>query len=486
MKNSTPSLLRSLVAPALLVAVATASDTARAAPDLDILASAGLGDDLGGRPVALDLTSDGVVIASESDGRAALIQIDPVGAQRGAARPLVGRVDDLAVDRGSGRVIVVDGDGVAAFDAELAPLWRRALVGDARRLLAVGEHGTIAVHTAGALHTFDGDGRPLGEVALADDAVVDLAVVDAADLVVTVGTAARVACDEPISVASLAAFDRDGAPRWRAYGDTTSDALCGLASTRGVAVARGDDGLVYFLAEVDAGEDVFRGRPGEPGRAAANVAFDRYTDRETAHPARSAYFARFSVDGEHLLGQYFLLPADGSVVRPREIAADEHGNVHLVGATSHSLGAADELALTEPLDHMTGFYQVVEPDFEARRVWHELDADDMRSELAKISLAGDRIVTLLDAAATSEHSEHSLPPGPSIVMWPGGHGPVPVEKRPDPETQGTFGYESGVSGSDPTCYCDSSETPGPAALLTLASLTLASVQRPRRRAQKAK
>ena len=473
-----------LVFPALFAAVlATSSGAARAAPDLDILASAGLGDDLGGRPVALDLAADGLVLASESNGRGTVISLDRLGERR-TARQLGGRIDDLAVDRRDGNVIVVGEAGVSVFDAGLELLWQRSLA-DAEHHVAVGEHGTIAALSAGELRVFTADGQPLGAAQI-EDGARDLAVLDAAELVVTVGTSTRVACDETIEVAALTGRGYAGAPRWRAYDDTPTAALCGLASTRGVAVARGEDGLVYFLAEVDAGEDLFRGRPGAPERAAANVAFDAYTDRETAHPARSAYFARFSAHGEHLLGQYLLLPADGSIVRPRAIAADVDGNVHLTGATSHSLGAAGEDPLTEPLDHMTGFYQVVEPDFEARRAWAQLDVDDMRSELSALALADDRVVTLLDATATREHDEHSLPTGPTILLWPGGHGPVAAEKRPDPETQGTFGYESGISGSDPTCYCDSGELPGPAALLTLASLTLASVQRPRRRAQNAK
>ena len=62
----------------------------------------------------------------------------------------------------------------------------------------------------------------------------------------------------------------------------------------------------------------------------------------------------------------------------------------------------------------------------------------------------------------------------------GGLHPAGVDKRPDPETQGTFGYESGVSGSDPTCYCDSRSTPGPATFLGLAVFALALPRRSRR------
>ena len=48
---------------------------AHAAPDLDILASAGLGDDLGGRPVALGLAGEGLVLASERGGQGTLVRL---------------------------------------------------------------------------------------------------------------------------------------------------------------------------------------------------------------------------------------------------------------------------------------------------------------------------------------------------------------------------------------------------------------------------
>ncbi len=40
---------------------------------------------------------------------------------------------------------------------------------------------------------------------------------------------------------------------------------------------------------------------------------------------------------------------------------------------------------------------------------------------------------------------------------------------------------SGISGSDPTCYCDATQTPGPASLLGLGLFALAALPRARRR-----
>lgn len=479
--------LRALALTTAIVPLLAASATAHAAPDLDFLASAGLGDELGGRPVALDLSGDGVVLASERAGQGALVRLDRFGERTGPIRALAGGVDDVAVDRRSGNVVVLGEAGLAAFDPGFEPLWQRSLESGAGedRELALGELGTVAALAGGALHIFSADGAALGRVDSTHEVARGVAVLDEAGVVVTTGWSRRPACGAEVDVASLAAFARDGAPRWRAYGDASEAELCGRhadpASTRGVAVRRGEDGLVYLLAEVEGRNDIFRGRAGEPDVDANNVGFDAYTDPQTAHPAQSAYFARFTAGGQHLLGQYFLLPAAGSQVRPRDIAADEHGNVYLTGAVSHSLGAANDFAITEALDRMAGFYQVVEPDFEARRVWELLDVDDMYTDITELALGPDRAVTLVIADAVDGRSEGSLPTGPSVIQWAGGHGPVAVEKRPDPETQGTFGFESGVSGSDPTCYCDSSSAPGPAALLGLAVFGLAGLRRPGRR-----
>lgn len=473
-----------LCAPVLAALVMLAASPALAAPDLDFLASAGLGDELGGRPVAIDLAREGVVVASAASGQGTLVRLDAQGERTGPALALPGGVDDLAVDRGTGNVVVVGPTGLAVFDPELAPLWQRTLTtgADARRV-EVGARGTIAALAGGVVHSFSASGETLGRFEPDHKTIRELAVLDDAGLVVTTGWHSRVACDRPVDVAALAAFALDGTPRWQAYGDTSEQTLCGRhgapAHTRGVALARGGDGLLYLLAEVEGRDDLFRGRPDAPGVDANNVAFDVYTDPETAHPARHAYFARFTAQGQHLVGQYFLLPAAGSQLRPGAIAADVDGNVYLTGVTSHSLGAADEAALSEPLDRSAGFYQVVEPDLEARRVWRLFDADDMHTDITALALSGDRVLTLLEATPVDGRTEGSLPSGSSVLQWSGGFGPVAAEKRPDPETQGTFGYESGVSGSDPTCYCDT-RPPAPAAWLTLAIFGLAGLRRPRR------
>lgn len=476
----------------LALLLATVSDTAHAAPELnslnslnslDILASSALGDELGEPTVAIDLSGEDLLVLGARGGQGTLVRLDRTG--ESTARLVIdARVDDLAVDPRTGNIAVVGAAGLQVFAPDFQLQWQQSLPRGTARV-AIGEHGTIAALVGAELRTFSGAGAALAQIHGADEVTRGLAVLDAEGLVVTAGWRTRDVCETHLDVASLSAFDLgDGALKWRAYGDADAAEFCddgvdSRASTRGVAVARGGDGHVYLLAEVEGRNNIFRALPGRPDRGANNVGFDAYTDPETARPGQHAYFARFNGAGEHLLGQYFLLPADGSVVRPQAIAADRHGNVYLAGSASHTLGAADEVAISEGLDSFAAFFQVVEPDFEARRVWQQIEADDMRTDISRLVLAEDRAITLM-------HAEHGhagagpLPAGPSILHWDGGYGPVETKKRPDPETQGTFGYESGVSGSDPTCYCDSRSTPGPSTFLGLAVFAMAFPRRSRR------
>jgi hypothetical protein len=187
---------------AIALPLALAAGPAHAAPDLDILASAGLGDDLGGRPVAIDLTDEGVVLASVTNGQGALVRLDRSGESLASTRTLSTRVDHVAVDRASGNVTVVGADGLAVFDADLEPLWQRPLTtGAGERRVAVGERGTIAALAGGSLHIFAADGTTLGEAEPGDEVTHGLAVFDDGGVVVTTGWSRRVACERTIDVA---------------------------------------------------------------------------------------------------------------------------------------------------------------------------------------------------------------------------------------------------------------------------------------------
>jgi hypothetical protein len=495
------------------LAFAAAAGSAQAAP-LDVLAAQSLGDELGGRPVALGVLDDGsVVLGGMDDQGATIVRLDASGFLAAPIERWPGTLDDLAVNPATGTIAAVVGDALVVLGPDLEVSWHVPLApssdGQPLRRVGVGELGTVAVAAAGELYVFAADGRALGRAALSHQATTGLAVLDANDLVVTTGFA-TLPCNGR-DVAQLQGFAHDGSLRWQAYGEAPDPERCDvLAATRGIDVARGGDGLVYLLAEVEgrghdgrppsseaeaAFHDVFHSTPHHP---TTNVEFDAATAREGAEPRRFAYYARFTPAGEHRVGQYFLLPDEDALVHASAIAADEHGNVHLVGTTTHRIEeldeASEEVAVTEELLAPSGFYQVVHADFGARAMWRQIELEDTTTHMPGLALAGDRVVTLLEAFG-AEGDEPKGPPntasphrvrpgstamgGPSVLVWP----PVPQDKRrgrkdPDREDVGTFGYESGISNADPTCYCDARRRAAPSfLLLALLALGLA----PRRR-----
>lgn len=466
-------------APALALVFAFAlvgfAGTAHAAQDIDVLASAALGDELGGGPSSLALFDDGtVVLVGADEGGGTLVRLDADGVAKDAVERFAGGVHDVAVDGRTGHIALVGDVEVVVLDDGLAVSWRAPLPalqdGEPARRIAVGELGTLAVVAVGELRTFSAEGVALGTTALPDGTSAGVAVLDGEDLVVTTGWSERRACERAVDVAALSGFTRAGAPRWRAWGDVAEATLCDrAASTRGVDVAHGEDGLVYLLAEVEGPANVFVGEN--------NVGFDALTTTDGVASSRFAYYARVSPAGEHVLGQFFAFPDEDAILQPSAIAADEQGNVVVTGTTTHGLEADDDALHAEALYAPAGFYQVVRADFRARELWQSLEIDDTTTTSTAMALAGPRVVTLLQT--TRLPNAPSGPAGPMVLVWPTDP-KAATPKRPDRDDIGTFGYESGVAGSDPTCYaCGPTRAPTPLGVLGLAALVL--VCRPRRR-----
>jgi hypothetical protein len=463
---------------ALALVLAGFAGTAHAAPEIDVLASAALGDELGGRPASLGLFDDGsVVLVGADEGGGTLVRLDAVGVAKDGVERLAGSVHDVAVDRSTGHIALVGEAEIVVLDDRLDVVWRVALPtahdGEHAPRIAAGELGTIAVVAAGELRTFSADGSALASVVLAEDATSGVAVLDGEDLVVTTGWSERHACGRALDVAALSGFTRDGVARWRAWGDVDETALCDRpASTRGIDVAHGEDGLVYLLAEVEGPANVFADEN--------NVGFDAITTTDGVASSRFAYYARVSSVGEHVVGQFFAFPDEDAVVAPSAIAADAIGNVLVTGTTSHRLEADDDVIHSEALYAPAGFYQVVRSDFRARELWQSLEIDDTSTTSTAIALAGARVVTLLHT--TRLPNAPSAPAGPMVLVWPTDPKAEPpgIPKRPDRDDVGTFGYESGVAGSDPTCYaCGPTRAPTPIGVLALAAAVI--IGRPRRR-----
>jgi hypothetical protein len=464
-----------MLVPSSTLALLLSSSTALASPDLDVIATAALGDEPGEQTRALDLDRDGnIVLVGGDRAGGLLLRLDPSGLAAGPALRFDVVLDDVAVDRGTGNVAVLDAAGrLRMLGPDLEALWERPLGSTAARRLALGERGSIAVLGGGALDILAQDGLPLARVAVEDRGV---AVFDATGLVVTTGSTFVTRCGEEVERATLVGFGLDGAERWHAFDDAEQSCEAELAATRGVDVARGDDGMIYLLAEVEAGADPFAGSAEHPWR---NASFDVATQRAKVSSSLFAYYARFATDGEHVIGQYLGFDDELSVVQPGTITADRHGNVHVTGITTHSLAEPDEVAgeaeIVDALDVPSSFYQVVAADFDSRLAWRQLGPEP--AHLADLALLDGAAITLV------QPTSHGPAAGGTVVVeWP--EPSAKQEKRPEREDVGTFGYESGISGVDPTCYCDSGRRQSPwGTLLLTACIALV---RPRRRSRQSR
>ncbi len=299
------------------------------------------------------------------------------------------------------------------------------------------------------------------------------------DLVLTAGTRTLDCPDGPRGVVSLAAHDRDGGLRWRAY-DHDLETLCasGRADTRALDLALGDDGHIYLLAEADGPDNLLREHAFHAALAAPNHVFDRDSDPDE-QTGRLAYFTRLTAAGEQLAGQFVgIASAEREPTRlsARRIAADAHGRVVVAGAVDRLPGAADERPGSESLGQLHGFVLVADSDLAGRASFTVIEDLAGPHAVVDLTIVGDRIDARLTGARGLDTTR--------AFPLRGGLHPAGVDKRPDPETQGTFGYESGISGSDPTCYCDATHAPGPASLLGLGLFVLAAVPRPGSRARR--
>lgn len=462
---------------ALPVLACLAPGLARA--DADLLVARALGDELVPVPVALAATPHGLVVAGAGAQRWS------VAGEPASDLRITDDIDDVTalgeglVFIGPAGLVAVDPVGAVAWQISVDDLGSRD---DDTRWRIAADPRTVAVLADDTIHTFTADGQARARWS-SDASLTAIAVAD--DLVVVTGQR-EVSCDdEPRAVPVLVATSASGAPRWSAY-DHRTTTLCAAgptvaASARGVDVAIGGDGLVYLLAEADGPESPLRADPYHLSTRANLEIFDSLSDPDEAQRGKLAYYARFDRAGEHLVGQFLGLPAtdsEPSRLTPRAIAASSAGVVIVAGSTNRSFDRAGEQHDTEALGQDVAFVQIVDPDLGARRRSDVLEDLEGEHAVVDLALVDHGVVALVigataDADAMVDLPLADTPEDPTYKKK--------VTKHPDNDTQATFGFESGVSGSDPTCYCAEVTLPGPAALFALGLLPLTCLPRSRRR-----
>ena len=436
------------------VSLCSVSRPRPAAPDIDVLASAALGDELGGQPVALALFDDGTVVLVGADERGGtLVRLDAAGVAEGCGRHgSRARVDDVAVDRRTGlrrarratsRSPCSTPGSASSWRAPLAPRERRRACASRRRRRARHDRGRCGGRAAHVLRRWR---RPRHDCAAGWHEHRLSPCSTAADLVVTTGWTrdrhATIGSTSPRSRASLARARRAGARRVTSRTDLATAPTARAASMSRVART----GSIYLLAEVE-------------GRAAnvfaaprTNVGFDALTSdgrrRIVAVRVLRPLLARRRARARPVLR----VPRRGCDRAAAAIAADEHGNVLVTGTTSHRLAPDDDGDPHRGALRSGGVLSGRPRRLSATRLWRSLEIDDTSTTSRRWRSRVRSVVTLLQTVALAE-CRRDAPAGPMVLVWPTDpKSPAGIPKRPDRDDVGTFGYESGVAGSDPTCY----------------------------------
>lgn len=367
---------------------------------------------------------------------------------------------DIATDPTSSQIAVLREDAVVVLDSSLAIAWQQPLVRTiATGRIAMGESGTIAVVAGGRVHAYDGNGRQWLSMRAPVDAASTIAVLDDQGLVVVGGARQDRRCGVQSTEVALVAVDRDGETRWDTWAGAPRDCDAPQGDSRVVDVRRGGDGAIYVLVGVEG--------PSALLDDGARVGFDASSTQPSEPTARVAWFARVTPHGAIDAQGWFGFPDAFSTVRPDAIDADADGNVYVLGAATHE---RDEDGFVEAPGGVVGFFQVLEPGLDARRVWRQFAIDDLEGEPMRMAVRDDRAIAIVPATQDDPARIVELPTLPDQTR---------VEKQPDRDDVGTFGYESGISGADPTCYCDARRTTAPS--WWAASVALIVLSRPRRR-----
>lgn len=270
------------------------------------------------------------------------------------------------------------------------------------------------------MRIYGATGNLLGTLTLADSAVNDVAVDGRGQRVFVTGFAQRDGgpCSQ-LQVAWVRAYRYDGSPLWKAYDWTHAQAAAAnssCADTRGVRLALGRDGGLYFAGESAGGNSIFRFSPQDLASPAPNVKSDKYTDPYNTASNPITYLARLD-------------SSRGNTLRPRALAADEAGRVYIGGIAAYAIASRASLTLDgEVLPPYAGddaWVLVASPDLKERLLWMVWNAGG-KGEVRGLAAGGGIAALAARVNAAPLHLNNALQPdapsggGPGFASaWPG-------------------------------------------------------------------
>jgi len=183
-----------------------------------------------------------------------------------------------------------------------------------------------------------------------------------------------------LQIPFVRAYDYTGALKWKAYDWSRTEVGSECADSRGIALALGADGQLYYAGESHGGNTVHRRMPRDITVFAPNVKTDAYNDAYNMNGAAPVgYVARLSpTTGDVTMGQIFLTRLSngkGNAARPNVVAANEAGTVLIGGSAACCIENAamrtvnGQPAMPEGTYAGGGFALVLQTDFKKRLAW---------------------------------------------------------------------------------------------------------------------
>jgi hypothetical protein len=360
----------------------------------------------------------------QGGGPGAILRVDATGTQVLSVTRFPATVEDMEVDPVTGHIAAIGTFGAVLLSPDgSTQLWHKPFIaGDGGstaftgRRIAVGSDGTVGVLFGKQFFVYDRAGESLGSGTMPHDHVSDIAVVSENNLVTVTGFDQRSTCDNPVQVAVIKAFEYTGGLRWKLFGfAATRENFCGsygnqMADTRGLLLAMGRDGMLYFAGESAGGNCIYRYN-GLDLQTSTLVIGDRYNHAYNTSSNHITYYARIDpAAGRILKGQLCLTRLNdggGNTLNPRAIAADESGFIYVGGNATYHVDPSNLPTVEgDSVSHAGGFILVVDSGFGGRVLWTTFE--DNSTDYASGVKGIDGGLGLSAVAATAKKSNMIL------------------------------------------------------------------------------
>lgn len=338
-------------------------------------------------------------------------------------------INDIGI--GTQDEIALAGDaGLLRLSADLHTVrWSKTTLGAAKRV-AVAADGGVAALFGKTLRVFDAQGNERFNRAFGDAEVNDVAI-DANGVYVT-GFAQRDGgpCSQ-LQVAWVRAYGFDNVQRWRAWDWTHAEAAAGnssCADTRGMRIAFGRDGGLYFAGESAGGNTIYRYQSDNLATSANNVKTDQFNDAYNTASNHISYVAQLDTANGRVLKGSLLLSrlgdGKGNTIRPRAVSADEQGRVYVAGVSACCIQQRSALSYRgATMAAYAGgdpFVLVLSPDLRTRQLWFSA-ANGGKGEALGVSASRGLAVLGSRSDAAPMLSDRAMQSARPATATTGGH-----------------------------------------------------------------